>query len=580
MFGSATLPLTKEQLMSGLELGYLFGMQEPPETPPFLVTNPSLKLNKANPKIYLCFRPYEQASYAKLNIDNPSENDFSGFYFTKTVTVTAELATQVLDSFTNEKELESCLELKGLYTFLLIEGGQGNRYRLHIYPNALEQSHGEFAPDGKNYEKAAVDLTGFGDMTPQRVKKQLTNCKQFRVRIRLIDKLYHVIVRPQEFFDSTLESKVQKTLSSDPTWQEARDYYEYFEDFEPVETHGSLEKLVRDFIPSKNKVLLLRGSHRDQNSLMVKYITLKLLNDDVPTSHVPIYVPLHKLKDPLCDLAQEGLRRLGIYDYKALYKEKLLWILDGYDQALVEYDCAPRIKNFYQTNELSEWKNSKFIFTCQEGFTDDTAFRPKAEPFLSKKLDPIQPILFIKFHLDRMPPEASNELWDVDSYRDFIERHQENDFWPIYANPFLLKLLVHQLPLLTKPLSYDSGTEGVELAEKIKELCACAIFKMHFTKMKQGSLEAFINYCIDLIQALHQLGKKKFTPEMIRSSPHVFDKNNDQFRKACLVYKNGYWECDPILYQWLETKRKNAKLAEIVSALLNSIEIMIPKALT
>ena len=79
---------------------------------------------------------------------------------------------------------------------------------------------------------------------------------------------------------------------------------------------------------------------------------------DEGTAWTPVFINLPSLKDPVTNL-QEHLQNLRFSETEiaALQQEKLLFIMDGYDE-LRNY------KNLYQLNGLSKW-NVKIVITCR-----------------------------------------------------------------------------------------------------------------------------------------------------------------------------------------------------------------------
>jgi hypothetical protein len=233
------------------------------------------------------------------------------------------------------------------------------------------------------------------------------------------------------------------------------------------ETRPLLENTVVSFIPSEQKVMLIKSESGGGKTLAGCSIELKNRQGklNLPRDTFVIFISLPSLKDPVNNLIHEYFhRKFGdnadkmIREYK---KYNICFILDAYDEIESFQRDITQAKNLYVTNRLYEWSQAKFIFTCRTSFLNQLSEKLEEASykdfFAPVGLDQSRYDLLTVVQVVLFNPDQINQYidqyarlkpvdWDAEKYKENIRDLPGIE--KLIRSPLLLSMTVEALPVI------------------------------------------------------------------------------------------------------------------------------------
>lgn len=330
-----------------------------------------------------------------------------------------------------------------------------------------------------------------------------------------------------------LEWRLRKILRDDVNFQKELQYYRPLtanvneKSINPI--LRPIDEAVRDFLKSTEKtVLVITGAAGSGKSFFTKKFAWEQLNNQRSENlddPLVIFASLPKLgrKKVSKNIINNILEEYGIQLKsdslleERLKERKILWILDGYDE--IQFKEVNGKLNFiymHVTNGFEDWKKSKVLFTCREGFCNEKLFMPQLS---GKSLTANYTFKFSeKGALDDHLAAYSKEkrlglVWGADRYSKVLYALSKCDVEldTLYPSPFLFKAILIALPNIEKQLREELREEiTTGMKNKKKEEVLVKHQDPDFEKFLETKKEKVINAihdavaCVTVVRALQK----------------------------------------------------------------------------
>ena len=284
-----------------------------------------------------------------------------------------------------------------------------------------------------------------------------------------------------------------------------------------------LEIDIFEFCKPKNpqKILLLAGGAGTGKSLFGYHLQWRVWQEkNFPVSNaIFIFIDLPTLKDPTQNLMQEYfMHKFGsavneVIDFLK-QRSSVFFILDGFDEIASFRENPGHLANLYQSNQLKEWKNAKFIINCRSSFLRNLRdYRRYFSPVESEKpcydlLRTVQVALFNQKQINqyievyvRQRSQEDPSTWTITKYNEELEKI--SSLKPIIRTPLLLEMTMQVLPIISEwhaAKKEDSPDLFLEVTERdvflayLKDNLVREDFKQVY-----GIYENFNEKCLDFL---------------------------------------------------------------------------------
>ncbi|KAF9934216.1 hypothetical protein FBU30_002909 [Linnemannia zychae] len=215
-----------------------------------------------------------------------------------------------------------------------------------------------------------------------------------------------------------------------------------------------LVSIVKEFLDSDRKVLLILGDSGVGKSVFSQHLEYNLWEDYKFGARVPLYIHLPMLKQPDTDLVAEQLKNCGLISHieKLQKNHQFTLICDGYDECQLN-------NNLYLKNRLNQGGQSKnkLIISCRSqylpkvyinqftpssncyNFTEDNLFEECViVPFTEKQIEE---------YVDQYV-RSEETLWTKKDYMDRLNIIP--NLMDLIKNPILLSLCLKTLPTIAQ----------------------------------------------------------------------------------------------------------------------------------
>ena len=293
-----------------------------------------------------------------------------------------------------------------------------------------------------------------------------------------------------------------------------------------------LEADIFEFCKPENpqKILLLAGGAGTGKSLFGYYLQWRVWQEKtfpVPNA-IFIFIDLPTLKDPTQNLIQEYfMHKFGPATNEAIdllkQRSSVLFILDGFDEIASFRENPGYLANLYQSNQLKEWKNAKFIINCRSSFLSNLRdYRRCFSPVESGKpcydlLRTVQVALFNQKQINqyitvyvRQRSQEDPSTWKITKYNEELEKI--SSLKPIIRTPLLLEMTMQALPIISEwhaAKKEDSPDLFFEVTERdvflayLKDNLVREDFKQVdgiYENFKEKCLDFLLNLCKTLLE--------------------------------------------------------------------------------
>ncbi len=356
------------------------------------------------------------------------------------------------------------------------------------------------------------------------------------------------IKKPEEcsrfFFDQVyykkqpLEWRFRRLLKSDLTFQKELTYYQLSSgNLSTASNSQGTESAVLSFLKTPSQVsMLITASPASGKSFFVKKFALDQLevcNPEDKDYYLPIYVPLPKMArhEILGEMMVSVLKRYNIKNKnnqisEELSERKILWIFDGYDEVHFEEitNGTLNIKSIYETNGFVNLNKSKFLFTCREGFCDNSLFKPKEGELVHFRLNQPDPKEMLERYVGIFCLEERNltPKWKKRRYLKVLNL-LTGICNPFYSNFVLLKAILLALPILRSKEEklFDDFMKESMAMEVNSQNTADKAPKLVSSDVKEDSMEKSSSH-----QRVHSDGQSKIilsSQTRDRLLMHIYD---------------------------------------------------------
>jgi hypothetical protein len=391
---------------------------------------------------------------------------------------------------------------------------------------------------------------------------------------------------PKELFDAVLERegallkllhRIKKTQDLDEPFKKERNYFivpDLRED--DVSKNEPLQDRIESFLSGSSPMLEIEGPGGSGKTITMKMLADVLLHNHSPENHLPFYVFLPDLEDPLSGVLDKIRKDYGIDKSLEDKLKELPTVVfcDALDEVDLKKLREVKKKNFFRYNLFSTWPKLKVVVTCKPGLVKHRRFQPEhAElqtalmaPFDANKILNYLTQFVAEYELEReSDPQIPPLLWDIKQYHENFKKLHASSIGKVFENPLHLKIGAIVVPFIVEKIKkkhpdmeledmFQDDEIGV-FERKLYQAYACFNAYRSYLKVRDEDVtpEDYLKFSADVAKMMedHQIFNLPWpledfkvddenTKKIIQSNFAKYLKQ-EKICKECLVLRREGW---------------------------------------